>query len=268
MAHHLQLFAEFTQELQGLEETIDLGTKRDAEIEVKDVIEPVGRVPDHRTGIRIPLLPYLAGIHAVVHGQVGRDVEVLQHIERGLNRHGVAHAVAPVLDQTLVQKFVLLGGQRVLEPAIVAHLDLLIPALVAHGALALERCRLGHVDSQVGERDSNRRVGCALRHVGIRREGPLAVGNLVGQVHRAALGILGKGTGVVGVEAVARIACSGKVHAGRESQVRIGFLVLAVAPHHLEVAHFVVIGIAFLACHGREVVDAERARELVAFGIG
>ena len=41
-----------------------------------------------------------------------------------------------------------------------------------------------------------------------------------------------------------------------------------MVPHHLEVFHLVVVGITFLACHRREVVDIEGAGILIALGIG
>ena len=267
MAHHLQFLTQLAQELQRLEEAIDLGTHRDTEAEVEDIVETVGGIPDDRTGVRIPLLSYLAGVHAVIQGDAGRDVEVLHHIEGCLNRHRVADAVTPVLDQVLVQELVLLGGQRVLEFSCIADLDFLIPALVTHSALALEGGVLAHGDGQVGERDSDRRVGRALRDVSCCRDGPLAVGNLVGQIHGTALGVLGKGVSVIGIQAVAGIAGGGEVDAGREGQVGVGLLALAVVPQYLEVVHLVVVGVTLLARHRGQVVDTERTRVLVAPGI-
>ena len=180
----------------------------------------------------------------------------------------MAHAVAPVFDQTLVQELILLGGQGVLELAIIADLDFFIPALVTDDTFALKRRRLAHVDCQVGERDSECRVGSALRNVGSCRDGPLAVGDLIGQVDSAAFGILGKGVGIVCVQAVARIARSGKIHTCREGQVRICLLILAVAPLHLEVLHLTVIRVTFLTHDGGQITDVERTGILIAFGIG
>ena len=151
MAHHLQLLTEFTQEFQWFEETINFGTQRDAEVEIKDVIETIGGVLDHSTGIGVPLLAYLAGIHTVVKGYRGCDVKILHHIEGRLDGHSVAHAVAPILNQALMQEFILLSRQRILEAATVTDLNLLIPLLVTHSMFALEWCRLAHVDRQIGE---------------------------------------------------------------------------------------------------------------------
>ena len=96
MAHHLQFLPQFAQEFHGLKETINLGAQCHAEVEVKDVVETIGRIPYHSTGVRVPLLTYLAGVHAVVHRQRRCDVEVLEHVEGGLHRYGMAHAVEPL----------------------------------------------------------------------------------------------------------------------------------------------------------------------------
>ena len=153
MTHHLQFLAQFAQEFQGFEETIDLSAQRHAKIEVKDIIETIGSIPDNRTGIGIPLLSYLAGVHAVIHRDVGRQVEVLKDIECRLYGNRVHHTVAPILDQVLVQELILLGCQRILEFTRVAHLDFLIPFFIAHCTFTLERSRLAHGDGDVGERN-------------------------------------------------------------------------------------------------------------------
>ena len=111
MAHHLQFLTQLAQELQWLEETIDFGADRNAETEIENVVEAIGGVPDNGTGIRIPLLAYLAGVHAVIQGDVRSNVEILHHIKCRLDGHRVTHAVAPVLDQAFVQEVVLLGCQ-------------------------------------------------------------------------------------------------------------------------------------------------------------
>ena len=96
-----------------------------------------------------------------------------------------------------------------------------------------------------------------MRNVGRRRDGPLAVGDLIGQVASAALGILGKGVGIVCVQAVARVARSSKIHTCREGQVRICLLILAVAPLHLEVLHLTVIRVTFFTHDGGQITDIE-----------
>ena len=189
MTHHLQFLS---QKLQGPEKSIDLGAERQREIEVEHVVEVIGRVAHHGTGIGVPLLAHLAGVHAVVQCQAGRDVEVLEYIERGIHRGGMIHTVTPVLDKIFLEKIVLLGSERVLKTARIGHLDFLIPALVAHSALALERSELRHGDGHVGERHAQCGVGRALRNAGGGGERPLGVGDAVGHVHRAALGVLGE----------------------------------------------------------------------------
>ena len=155
MTYHLQFLTQFAQELERLEETINLGAERNSGVKVKHIIETIRRVPHYRAGIGIPLLSDFARVHAVIERNRWSDVEILQHVECCLNRHRVTHAIAPVLDQALAEKDILLGCQRILELTIVAHLDFLIPAFFAHYTLALEWRRLAHVDGEVGERDGD-----------------------------------------------------------------------------------------------------------------
>ena len=112
MPHHLQLVA---QEFHWLEEAVDLGVKRQREVEVKHVVEAIGRVSHLGAGIGVPHAVYLAGVHAVVERDVGCDVDVLEDVECGIDGHCVAHAVSPVLDKVFVEELVLLGREGVLE---------------------------------------------------------------------------------------------------------------------------------------------------------
>ena len=142
-----------------------------------------------------------------------------------------------------------------------------MPSLFAHGALALEWSRLCHGESEVGKLHVERGVACALAHIGRCRDAPLGAGKLIGEVDRAALGVLGEGTGIICVEVVTGITGCGKVHAGRESEVGVGLCVLSVTPQHLEVVHLGVVGVAFVAADCGEIVDAEVAAKLVPLAV-
>ncbi len=116
VADHLHFVAE---EFHRFPETIDFSVERQRGIEVEKVVEAVGCVHHLARCLGIPLAAYLGRVHTVIHGDRGRDVDVFEKRECGRHRQGVAHAVAPVFDETFLEKLVLLGCERVLELACV-----------------------------------------------------------------------------------------------------------------------------------------------------
>ena len=80
VAYHLHLVAE---ELERFPETVNLCVERDGGVEVEDIVESVGGILHFSRGLRVPLAPYLGGVHAVVEADGGRDVYVLEELEGG-----------------------------------------------------------------------------------------------------------------------------------------------------------------------------------------
>ena len=130
MADHLHLVS---QERQRLEKTIDLGVQRHRSVEVPHIIEAVRSVGYLRGGVRVPLFPHLRCIHPVIQVYRRRHIYVIEHIECRRDRYVMLHAVAPVFDERLLEKLILLGRQRILQLARIAQFYLLIPFLVTCG---------------------------------------------------------------------------------------------------------------------------------------
>ena len=230
MADHLHFIAE---NLQWLIETVDLGVERQRCVEVPYVIEAVGSVAHLGRQVRIPLAAHFRRIHPVVERHRRRYVDIVQQGERGRDRHRVLHSVAPVLDQAFLEKLVLGRCQGVVENALIAQLDFLIPSLGAYGMFALERSDLTQRNGYVWERNRQSRVLTALGNRRVGRERPFGSGQAVGQVYRARFRIFGESARIVAVEIVARISARGVVDARREIQVGIRLGILSVVPENL-----------------------------------
>ena len=169
MAYHLHLFA---KETERLPETVDLRIERYGGVEVPYVIETVCGVGYLGRCRRIPLPPHFLCVHAVCKAYRGGDVDIREQRECRRDRYAVLHAVAPVLYERLLEKHVLLRCKRVLELSGVGHAYLLIPFFGSHGMLALEGEGLRHGNIDVRERNRQRGVLRALRHVKRRGERP------------------------------------------------------------------------------------------------
>ena len=147
-------------------ESVELGGCAHAHRPVVDVVKSVCSVALHGLRLLVPALLYAVGVHAV--GEVDRRVDV-NHIEErevGVDRYVVLHTVAPVLYQVRLHEQVFLRGDAVAQTSGVAHGYLLIPALLACHALALEGVEAAYGDIEVGERDCHGGVAHVLVEVG------------------------------------------------------------------------------------------------------
>ena len=75
-----------------------------------------------------------------------------------------------VFQQIRVHEFVLLAGEGVGDVSGIRHGNLLIPTLLTHSMLALERIEARYADVEVGQCHRDGRVAHVLREVGCGTE--------------------------------------------------------------------------------------------------
>ena len=72
---------------QGFVEAIERCVHRDTYVPVVEVVEAIGRIAHFALGLLVPTALHPAGIHDVAEGEVGRDVDILEQLERGIDAH-------------------------------------------------------------------------------------------------------------------------------------------------------------------------------------
>ena len=114
MARHDQFITEQLYPQAGwLVESIQLGVGAHTQIVVIHTVKSEYSVPYHLlTGI-IPGLHHLICVPPGIVIERRGHVYVLENLESGTDRNRMSHAVSPVLDKTLVQKFTFLGRYTV-----------------------------------------------------------------------------------------------------------------------------------------------------------
>ena len=150
----------------------------------------------------------------------------------------------------------------------VAHVDLLIPSLLAHRFLPPEWVEAGNGDIEVGQGHRDARVAHVLRQVGSGRKRHSDAGERGAPAHGGGTRTLRQRLRVVERgEVVALIARRGEVDARRKRAVRVRLGVLAVAPLHLETLLLGEVGHTLLARSGVLVAEEEAARVSVALAV-
>ena len=253
---------------QGFVETIERCVHRDAYVPVVEVVEAIGRIAHFALGLLVPTALHPAGIHDVAEGEVGRDVDILEQLERGIDGHAVLHTVAPVLHEVRLEELVLLRGDAVGELARVGERYLLVPSLLAHLTLAAEGVHTLERDGHVGQGDGQRGVAHILRDIGRGRNGQADAGEGVGEAHRTGTGALAVRQGVVHtLQVLALVVLGGKVDAGRERGVAARAAVLRVGPLYLEALRHHIVGHILLALHRADETGVEVSAESVALAV-
>ena len=113
----------------------------------------------------------------------GRDVQVIECRETGGHRNGMRHTILPVLTQAGMHQFILFYANGLIgQVTRISHGDLLIPALVAHRLLTLERIEVGNADVHFRQAQIHRRVTHVLTGTNRSTERHAKAGELI--VHR------------------------------------------------------------------------------------
>ena len=114
------------------EETVYLCIGADAAAPVVDVIEAIDGIILDSLVLLIPRLVNLVRICPVGKADLWRYVDVFEHRECSTDRNAVLPAVSPVLDEVRLHQFILLCGNGVGDVSGIAHVYLLIPAVLTH----------------------------------------------------------------------------------------------------------------------------------------
>ena len=181
----------------GFVHTVERGVGRYAEVPVVEVVEAVSRVAQFLLLLRVPRAVDALCVHDVAERDGGRNVDILEQLERCIDRHAVGHAVAPVLDKVRLEELAFLRRDAVGELSGVAHGYFLIPSLLAHLPFAAEGIEAREGDAEVGQGDGNRRVAHVLRQVARGGDGEADVGKVFREAHGAGAGALRVGEGIV-----------------------------------------------------------------------
>ena len=252
----------------GLVETIKGGVRTDRRVPVVEVVEAclVAYLFGLRGGVPTLLLALHVGASAQAEG--GRDVDVFEQLEVGIDGDAVVHAVAPVAHEAGLEEAAFGGGDGVGDLSGVGHGDFLIPPLFAHGFAATQGIEAGHGDGEVGQGHVERVVAHVLRDVGGAREAESEGGDGVGEAHRRGAGGLGVTQRVVHrVEVAPLVVLRGKIDARREGGVGVGLGVGRVVPLHFEARLLGVVGHVLVARHGGEVRHVDIAAVAIAVGV-
>ena len=157
-------------------EAVKLGGQTHADIKVEHIVESLRRIAHQLVVHHVPRLVNTLEVHLVAEANLRRDSQVLKQREVGANRHIVGDTVLPVFGKVGVEEVTLLAGYGVGERTVVAHLNLLVPALFTDGILALEGIDTTHIHRQAWCRNGQSRVLCSLGNRGVDADVPRAVG--------------------------------------------------------------------------------------------
>jgi len=141
VAHHVEFLTKHFG--VGLVETIQFRICGHGEVVVKHAVESINGVARHFLIGLVPTLDYLVGVPTFGIVERWSDVDVFQKVERSRDGHRMLHAVFPILEQRRMQQFVFFRGDGVGQGSRVVHADFLIPSLLAHRMLTLERIEAG-----------------------------------------------------------------------------------------------------------------------------
>ena len=263
----------FLREDERFVHAVYLGVDAHAGAIVVHAVEAIYRIAHFCSGTvgagcRIPVFHHFTRVPAfgVVH--TGSHIEVLEQGKGGADGNFVLHTVLPVSDQVRLEEQVVLGLYAVLQSSGVAYGNLFVPFLFAHSFLSFEREDSGQRNVQVGQSHVDRRVAHVLCNVRCSRQRQFLVEQVACIADTGGLGVLRHGLRVVHVVDVGTlVATGGEVHTGRECLVGVGFGILAVRPHNLEVLGHRIVRQSLIARLGHLVAGLQQTGVFVSLDV-
>ena len=137
---------------------------------IQAVESPCRIAVDHLLRHRVPLFVYLLEIPALLIIERRIDIEILEQVERGLHRNLVVDAVSHRFEHLLRKKIFLFHVHGITQRTGILQRYFLIPTLLAHRILALERVDARDTQHDIRERELDSRVPRVLRMLKVGRQ--------------------------------------------------------------------------------------------------
>ena len=148
-----------TEELAaGDKESVERRRGTHVEIPTVHIVESADCIRDLTLVLFVPRLLGLAEQHDVGKVETGRQRQVVEEGEVGLDGYLVVHTVRPVARHVRVEHLVLLRADLVLQVTRIAHRDLLVPALRTNGLLTFEGVEARDTEVDIGQFQREGRV--------------------------------------------------------------------------------------------------------------
>ena len=137
---------------------------------IQAVESPCRIAVDHLLRHRVPLFVYLLEIPALLIIERRIDIEILEQVERGLHRNLVVDAVSHRFEHLLRKQIFLFHVHGITQRTGILQRYFLIPTLLAHRILALERVDARDTQHDIRERELDSRVPRVLRMLKVGRQ--------------------------------------------------------------------------------------------------
>ena len=200
--------------LREVEHTIDGCRGRGRERVVVQAVETI--LGSQRVGLvrdGVPLILLTLEIPLLVVVERGREVDVVQDVERSRDGYRMFHAVLHVVERLARENLILGGGYRVGQLTRVLHRNLLIPAVLAHLLLAFEGVDARHIEDHRRQRNRDTLVLRVLRNGHVCREREGGTGPILRERNRR-VGLRRENIVQVGGRVLV-VAARGEVYRGR-----------------------------------------------------